>query len=138
VPTGWRMLTIPAAVPPDAGHRRSRANPYTADPAGMLWLITPARLASWLRFGDAIQEGKAALQHRTNRIDSHAGNVAPAEVTDVGIRAMLVLIVGGVRVRRRALSCIKPENTPAPPKSMSKTRGTPRRSAKPTILDMMR
>ena len=28
------MLTTPAAVYPDAGHRQSRANPYTADPRG--------------------------------------------------------------------------------------------------------
>jgi hypothetical protein len=36
----------------------------------MLWLIRPARLASWLRFGDAIREGKAALADRKD--DCHA------------------------------------------------------------------
>jgi hypothetical protein len=109
-------------------------NPIQPTPAGMLWPIRPARLASRLRFGDALQERKAALRHRANRIDSHSGNVAQAEDTDVGIRAMLVLSVGSAGER----SGIKPENTPAPPKSMSKTRGTPRRSAKPTTLDMMK
>jgi hypothetical protein len=70
---------------------------------GVPQLVRPAQLAPWFRFGDAIQEGKATLQNGTNRIDSQAGDVAQPPVTDVGIRAMLSLSIGGIRVCRKAL-----------------------------------
>jgi hypothetical protein len=46
-------------------------------------LARPARLAPWLRFGDAIQECKATLQHRAKHDDGDVGDILQAEVADV-------------------------------------------------------
>jgi len=48
--------------------------------AWVMQLARPARLALWLRFGDAIREGMAALQNGANSIDSY---IVQAEITDV-------------------------------------------------------
>ena len=61
--------------------------------AGMVRLVSPALLAPRLRFGGAIQNRKAAPQHRANRISSHVGDIAQAQVTDLATRAMLGLSV---------------------------------------------
>jgi hypothetical protein len=58
--------------------------------------VSPAWLAPWLRFGDAIQNRKAALQHRANRINSHVGDVAQAEIGNIATGAMLSLSIGGL------------------------------------------
>jgi hypothetical protein len=51
--------------------------------AGVVRLVRPVRVAPWFRFGQAIQEGKASLQHGANRISSHVGDVAQAQVADI-------------------------------------------------------
>jgi hypothetical protein len=70
--------------------------------AGAVRLVRPVRLEPWVRFGHAIQEGKASLQHGANRISSHVGDVAQAQVANIA-GAMLSLSIGGVLVDRRAL-----------------------------------
>jgi hypothetical protein len=64
--------------------------------AGMVRLVRPARLARWFRFGHAIQEGKACLKNRANRISSHVGDIAQVQVTDIATGAMLGLSVRSV------------------------------------------
>jgi hypothetical protein len=71
--------------------------------AGMVRLIRPVRLASWFRFGQAIEEGKASLQHGANRISSHIGDVAQAGIANIATQAMLGLSIGGILIRRGAL-----------------------------------
>lgn len=71
--------------------------------AGVVRLVRPVRVAPWFRFGQAIQKGKASLQHGANRISSHVGNVAQAEITDIAAGAMLSLSIRGVLIRRGAL-----------------------------------
>lgn len=61
------------------------------------------RLAPWFRFGHAIQEGKACLQHGANRISSHVGDIAQAQLTDLATGAMLGLCIGGVLLCGSAL-----------------------------------
>ena len=61
------------------------------------------RLGPWCRFGHAIQDGKACLKHGANRISSHVGDVAQAEITDIAAGAMLSLSIRGVLIRRGAL-----------------------------------
>ncbi len=70
--------------------------------AGVVRLFRPVQLTPWFRFGHAIQEGKACLKHRANRINSHVADVAQAEVADITTGAMLSLSIGGVSLCRRA------------------------------------
>ncbi len=71
--------------------------------AGVVRLVRPMRLGPWFRFGHAIQEGKACLKHGANRISSHVGDIAQAEIADIAARVMLSLSIGGVLVCRGAL-----------------------------------
>jgi len=61
------------------------------------------RLGPWFRFGHAIQEGKACLKHGANRISSHVGDIAQAQVADVATVAMLGLSIRGVLICWSAL-----------------------------------
>jgi hypothetical protein len=71
--------------------------------AGVVRLVRPVRLAPWFRFGHAIQEGKACLQHGASRISSHVGDIAQAQVTDLNPGAMLGLSIRGVLLCGNAL-----------------------------------
>jgi hypothetical protein len=71
--------------------------------AGMVRLVSPALLAPRLRFGGAIQNRKAALEHGAYRINSHVGDIAQAEVANLATGAMLGLSIRDVLVGRRAL-----------------------------------
>ena len=71
--------------------------------AGMVRLVSPALLVPRLRFGGAIQNSKAAPQHGANRINSHVGDIAQAEIANIATKAMLSLFIGGVLLCRGAL-----------------------------------
>ena len=70
--------------------------------AGMVRLVSPALLAPRLRFRDAIQNRKAAPQHGANRINSHVGDIAQAEIANIATGAMLSQSIGGVLLCGRA------------------------------------
>ena len=70
--------------------------------AGVVRLVRPVWVTPWFRFGQAIQEGKASLQHGAKRISSHVGDVAQAQIANMA-GAMLSLSIGGVLICRRAL-----------------------------------
>jgi hypothetical protein len=71
--------------------------------AGVVRLVRPVRVAPWFRFGHAIQKGKASPQHGANRINSHVGDIAQAEIPDIATGAMLNLSIRGVLICRGAL-----------------------------------
>ena len=70
--------------------------------AGMVRLVSPALLAPRLRFRGAIQNRKAAPQHGANRINSHVGDIAQAEIANIATGAMLSLSIRSVLVCWRA------------------------------------
>jgi hypothetical protein len=75
-----------------------RRSPIGLTVTGVLWLVGPAWLGPRSRFRESIQKRKAAPQHRANRIDSHVGDIAQAEVTDIATQAVLSPSIGNLLV----------------------------------------
>jgi hypothetical protein len=69
-----------------------RRSPIGLTVTGVLWLGPRSR------FRESIQKRKAAPQHRANRIDSHVGDIAQAEVTDIATQAVLSPSIGNLLV----------------------------------------